>query len=271
MEKTALILCGGGSRGALQIGFYQALTELGVAIDLIVGVSVGAINGAFIAAGATPAELVQLWGNIGRRDLFGINPGLLWRPFASDALLSNHRLRGFLERHLPVRRFEDLNIPLTVVGTHLQTGEPVYFETGDLITPVMASCAMPGLLPPIDLGDRQIIDGGLSNNVPLDAAVARGADTVIGMLCICCEAIPYPVQGWVDNLTYSFSIAVDRKYRADLLHYRDQARLVMMEPRAGLDVGVMDFEHTDALIKLGYSHALKALERHGFGCGAVEI
>jgi len=257
--KTALVLCGGGSRGSLQIGLYRALTELGINIDLIVATSVGAINGAFIAAGASPKELGYLWESVSPHDLYQINRQLLFRPFRAESLLDNRRLGNFLMRHLPVLHFEDLRIPLLIGATHLQTGEPVWFREGELITPLLAAIAMPGLFPPVDIGGRQLIDGGISNNVPLDMALKLGAQTVICMLCICCERIPYPVHGWVNNLIYSFSIAVDRKYRADAHHYQNKARLIVIEPHNGMDVGMLDFSHTGELIELGYRHAMETL------------
>ncbi|MBI3605542.1 MAG: patatin-like phospholipase family protein [Nitrospirae bacterium] len=263
--KTALVLCGGGSRGALEVGLYQALAELGVKIDLVAGTSIGAINGAFIAAGVLPEQLAALWINLNRKDLYSYNWRLLWKLFRADSLYDNQRLRDFLKRHLPATHFDDLKIPLIVTGTEFQTGEPVYFEEGNLIEALMASSAMPGLFPPVDLTDRQIIDGGVSNNVPLDVAIDRGADTVIFMLCICCEQIPYPVRGLANMINYAFSIAVDRKFRSDVRHFQDKARLIMMEPQVDLDVGLLDFSHSGKLIELGYGYAMTELRKHGFG------
>jgi len=262
--KTALVLCGGGSRGAVEVGLYRALVELGIKIDLIIGCSVGAINGVFIGAGAPPDELAALWKAIRKKHLFGYNHKFFFTPFSSDGLLKNTRIHKLFIERLPVHRFEDLETPLIINGTNLQTGEPVYFETGDLVLPLLASCALPGLLPPMNIDGCQIIDGGFSNNVPLDAAIARGADTVICMLCQCCSENPYPVQGWMKMIIASLSIAMHRKYQADLLHFSNRARLVIMEPHteleAGMDVGLLDFSHTEELIELGYQHAMKNLQ-----------
>ena len=266
-SKTALVLCGGGNRGALEVGLYQALVELSIKIDLIIGTSIGAINGAFIAAGVPPDQLADLWTNLKQRDLYGYNWQLLWKLFRANSLYDNRRLRHFLKRHLPVANFRDLKIPLIVTGTHLQTGEPVYFEEGDLIGALIASAAMPGIFPPVDQKDGQIIDGGIANNVPLAMAVDRGADTIIYILCICCERIPYPVRGLVNMINYAFSIALDQKYRSDLRHYREKARLIALEPRIGIDIGFLDFKHSNELIALGYEHARTELQKVGFGLG----
>ncbi len=260
--KTALVLSGGGSRGALQVGLYQALHDLGIELDLIIGSSTGAVNGAFIAAGVPPAELARLWRSVQPKDFYALNGKLLRGPLRIKSLLDNRRLRTFLRRHLPIKRFEELDTPLVVTGTCLQTGEPLYFTHGDILDALLASTAIPGLFPPVELAGRQVIDGGIADNVPLGAAIERGADTVIAMLCICCDAIPYPVHGWWNILQHSLSIAIDRKYRSDLRHYHSKARLIVMEPRAGLDVGLLDFSRVGHLISLGYEHALVELKRN---------
>ena len=258
---TGIVLCGGGARGALQVGLYQALREAGIHIDFIVGTSVGAINGALMASGLPPHELARLWRGLRRQHLFGYNPGVLLRPFRSDALLRNSGLRRLLKQQLPVRRFEELQTPLTVTGTDLQSGATVQFERGELIPTVMASCAVPGLLEAPLLEGRQIVDGGLSDNLPLDLALARGASTVICMLCACCEQHPQRVRGWLNVLIRSLGAMLDRKLRADIHRLQDCMKLIVMEPRVGLDVGFLDFTHADELISLGYTFALSRLRR----------
>jgi NTE family protein len=179
--KTALVLCGGGSKGALEVGLYRALVELGIPIDLIVGTSIGALNGAFIAAGTSPAELARIWRSVRPRELFRLNPAILWKLARADSLFTNTALRAFLERHLPVRRFEDLSIPLAVSATRLQTGEAIYFDHGDLIEPLLASIALPGIFPPIERDGYQLLDGGLADNVPITVAARQGATRAIFM------------------------------------------------------------------------------------------
>lgn len=121
---TALVLCGGGSRGAVEVGLYRALVDLAIPIDLVVGTSVGAINGAAIAAGVPPDALAGLWKGLRRRDLFRLNRQLFWKLLWADRLYDHRPLRRFLERSLPAKRFEELRVPLIVTGTDFGTGQP---------------------------------------------------------------------------------------------------------------------------------------------------
>jgi len=111
------VLCSGGSRGALELGFYRALVELGVPIDFIVGSSVGALNGAFIAAGESPERMNALWRSIRFRDLFGLNWRVLVSPRREDSIYGSLRLRHFVDHYLPAKRFEDLRVPLSILAT----------------------------------------------------------------------------------------------------------------------------------------------------------
>lgn len=257
---TALVLCGGGSRGAVEVGLYRALAELGVRVDLIVGTSVGAINGAAIAAGISPIALARFWKDLRRQDLFALNRPLFWKLVWADSLYDHRPLRKFLERVVPARRFEDLRIPFIVTGTDFETGQPVYWREGNLLDAIMASVAMPGLFPPQVVGGVQVVDGGVTDNVPIDVAVTEGADTVIFILCACCDRTTRPVRGLVPILRRALSIAIDRKYHADIQRYAGQARLIALEPPIGLEIDLLDFSHTGELIEQGYASAIVALK-----------
>lgn len=257
---TGLVLCGGGSKGAVEVGLYRALVELGIPIGLVVGTSVGAINGAAIAAGLPPHALARLWSGLTRRDVFALNRQLFWKLVWADSLYDHRPLRRFLERALPVRRFEDLTIPFVVTGTDFETGQPVYWREGDLLDAIMASVAMPGLFPPQVLGGIQVVDGGITDNVPIDVAVAEGADTVMFMLCGCCERTSRPVRGLLRILHRAVSIATDRKYHADIQRYAGQARLIALEPPIGVEIDLLDFSHTRELIDQGYASAMATLK-----------
>jgi len=258
---TALVLCGGGSKGAVEVGLYQALVELEVSINLVVGTSVGAINGAAIAAGVPPDALARLWKGLTRRDVFALNRQLFWKLIWADSLYDPRPLRRLLERSLPVKRFEDLAIPLIVTGTNFETGQPIYWREGNLLDAIMASAAMPGLFPPQFVQEVQVVDGGITDNVPIDVAVAEGADTVIFMLCACCELTSQPVRGLLPILRRALSIAIDRKYHADIQRYAGQARLLALEPPIGLEIPTLDFSRTGELIAQGYTCALAALKQ----------
>ncbi|MBI2455698.1 MAG: patatin-like phospholipase family protein [candidate division NC10 bacterium] len=257
---TALVLCGGGSRGAVEVGLYRALVDLRVPIDLVVGTSVGAINGAAVAARIPPDDLAKLWRGLTRPDVFVLNRQLVWKLLWADSLYDHRPLRRFLERALPVRTFEELAIPLIVTGTDVATGRPVYWREGDLLDAIMASVAVPGLFPPQLIGGAQMVDGGISDNVPIDVAVAEGATTVVLMLCACCERVSRPVRGLVPILRRALAIAIDRKYHAEIQHYAGRADVIVLEPPIDLAIDPLDFTHTDELIERGYASAMAALK-----------
>lgn len=260
--KTALVLGGGGSKGAVQAGFLRAIERLEIDVDQVVAASIGAINGAFFAAGVPPRYIVSEWARVRRRDLFSFNWNLLRSPSRASSVFSFRRLRRFLTERLPVRRFEELSIPLALVTTDLGTGEAYFWDEGDLVEAILASCAVPGLLPPVRGPDGQLlIDGSLSDNVPVEAAFERGANRVIGMLCRTCSTCQPRELGLVNMLGQAFGIAVDCKWRSDARRYEGHPDVQIIAPDVGLHVPSLDFSQGHELWRAGYKMSLRALKR----------
>ncbi len=255
---TALILGGGGSRGAVAAGLYRALVELGIQIDLIVSSSIGAVNGAFIAAGMSPKELESHWKSLRRSDVVGSRWQFLRLLTGAPSVFSNKNLRNLLRRLLPVGSFSELRVPLAVVTTELETGDTVVLTEGDLVDAILASTALPGLFPPILWQGRRLVDGGLSNNVPIDLAIERGAERVIGMLCGCAQGLPARVN-FITVLGQSFSLALNARYRCDARMYQAQAHLHILEPCMGTTIELLDFDRACMLIEPAYEYALREL------------
>src|SRR5690349_7910101 len=183
MTCDAFVLGGGGVLGAAEVGMARALLEAGVQPDLICGTSVGAINGAALAADPTPAgvqRLLEMWGDLGSRGVLdGSLVGRVGRLMTRRiALHGNGELRRVLHHGLPVDKFEDLAVPFECVAASIERARETWFSSGDLIDPVLASCALPGVFPPVRIGSEHYYDGGLVNSIPLDRAVSRGADTI---------------------------------------------------------------------------------------------
>jgi NTE family protein len=183
MTCNAFVLGGGGVLGAAEAGMARALLEAGVCPDLVCGTSVGAINGAAIAADPTPEgahRLLAIWDALAED---GVLDGSPIRRAAElvrrrTALHGNGELRRMLRDRLPAQTFEDLAVPFECVAASIERAREHWFGTGDLIEPVLASCALPGVFPPVQIGDEHFYDGGLVNSIPLGRAVAHGADTV---------------------------------------------------------------------------------------------
>jgi NTE family protein len=256
--RTALVLGGGGSRGVVGVGLYRALVELGIRIDLIVSSSIGAVNGALVAAGLSPEEIEGRWRALRTRDVVGARWHFLRLLTGASSAFSNNSLRNLLRRVLPVRSFSDLHIPLTIVTTDLETGETVALTEGDLIEAILASTALPGLFPPIAWQGRRLVDGGLSNNVPIDLAIERGAERVIGMLCGCAKGLPASVN-FITVLGQSFSLALNARYRCDARMFQPQAKLHILEPCLGINLELLDFDHASTLIEPAYDYAIREL------------
>jgi len=257
-SPVVLVLCGGGSRGALEVGFYRAVHELGLAIDLVIGSSIGALNGAFIAAGTPPDGLARLWLEVRRQDVMRWNWKGLLRPRREPGLYTLDPLRELLRRRLPAARFEDLSIPLTITTTDLQLGKAVNWSgSGDLIEPLVASLSLPVFFPPVRIGDHQLVDGGVANNVPLDQASALGARHALMIHCACCRGIPSSFAGMLGVLGRSLSIAFDCKYNIDREHVGKTVQLHVVRPELQLDVGLLDFRRTAELIDAGYRQTLE--------------
>jgi len=244
----------------MEVGFYRAIRELGLPFDLVVGSSVGALNGACIAGGMPPDELARWWRRVGRGDVVSWHWQALWR---GGGPLSLDPLRRLLRETLPTLRFEDLKTPLVVTTTDLLAGAPVYWHTaGDLLEPVVASMSLPGVFPPMTLDGRQLVDGVVASNVPFAPALERGAREVLMILCTCCPAARRPLRSPVQILLRSFWIALETKYGGDLQHHRQRDVAVrVVEPRLDIDVGLLDFGHAGALMDAAYEPTLAAFAR----------
>lgn len=177
---TAFVLSGGANLGAAQVGMLAAVAESDVRPDLVVGTSVGALNGAWVAAGAPLDELADVWRSLRRSSAFPASPlrGLLGLSGRTDHLVSNRSLRRILHDNLRFDRLEDAPTPLHVVVTDVLSGAGVLLSSGPAESTILASAAIPGVLPPVLLDGRAHMDGGVVDNSPISHAVELGADTI---------------------------------------------------------------------------------------------
>ena len=166
MKRIGVALGAGGAKGLSHIAFLQALDELGVRPAVIAGASIGAVIGGFYAAGVSGARLEQLVKDIGFRDLYKL--AMDFSILSQSAIFKGRGVEDFLSREIPARTFEELQIPLKVVATNFWDRRPVVFESGNLITAIRASMAMPAIFEPVLLNDTVLIDGGAVNPLPYD-------------------------------------------------------------------------------------------------------
>ena len=180
--NTAFVLGGGGLLGAHEVGMLAALSDAEIRPDLVLGTSVGAINGAFVAAdpAGSAAELRELWQGEALRHAFSET---LWSRVVTLARSGTHlhaieRLAQLLADMLPAANFADLKLPFHCVAASIERASAAWFSSGPLVPAVLASCAVPGLLPPVEIEGEHFFDGGLVDSIPVGRAVALGARTV---------------------------------------------------------------------------------------------
>jgi NTE family protein len=178
--STAFVLGGGGLLGASHVGMLRALLEDGIRPDLVLGTSVGAVNGVFVAAdpGAVAVErLAQLWASLSRSGVFA---GSVFSRAASLARHGTHLhsaepLRALLRANLPVSRIEELTVPFQCVAASIERARAHWFTSGPIADAVTASCAVPGLLPAAAVDGEHFFDGGLVDSIPVGRAMQLGA------------------------------------------------------------------------------------------------
>lgn len=180
--KTAFVFAGGAALGSIQVGMLRTLLGAGLRPDMITGTSSGALNGAMLAADPDGAlrRLESLWTSVRRADILPLRPATVVHALAGRApyVASSSGIRRVLERHLPIARIEDAAIRLHVVAADTATRAKVVLSSGDAVSALMASTAIPGLYPPVAIDGRLLVDGGLAEDPPLGTAVEHGARTV---------------------------------------------------------------------------------------------
>jgi NTE family protein len=212
---VAFVLGGGGVLGATQVGMLRALLEAEIRPDLILGTSVGAVNGAVIAADPSDTgvrKLADLWRSMTDVGMFSDT------VLARAATLARHRthlyspapFRRQLQAHLP-QTFEELQIPFQCVAASIERASAHWFSSGDLADAVLASSAVPGLLPPARIGDEHFLDGGLVHSIPVGRALALGATEIYVLHVGRIEQPLTPPKSLWDVCLVSFEVA--RRHR----------------------------------------------------------
>ncbi len=171
--KIGLALAGGGARGFAHLGVLRALEEFGIKPDLISGTSAGSLAGAFYADGYSPKEIIELFDDVKFREL-------VTTAIPRNGFFKMNGLGDFLAKHLRAKTFEELKTPLRVMVSDIEKGEKVLFDQGELIPPILASCAFPIMFEPIKIGERHFVDGGLFENLPA-TAIRKDCSYVIGV------------------------------------------------------------------------------------------
>lgn len=247
---TAFVLGGGGLLGAHEVGMLRALAEAGVRPDLVVGTSIGALNGVLVAA--DPAEaagrLARMWQGEELRmafseKLFGRAARLVR---SGTHLHSLEPLRKVLASVLPGDSFSDLELPFQCVAASIEGATARWFSSGPVVPAVMASCAVPGLLPPVEIDGTHYFDGGLVDSIPVGRAVALGASVVYVLQVGRIESpLAVPRRPWEVGLV-AFEIARRHRFHEEMSSLPDRVRVHVL-PTGGdqLPPGRAQFRYRD--------------------------
>ena len=273
-ELTALVLAGGGTRGAVQIGMLQVLTEHGFTPDRIYGSSVGAVNGVVFAADPTRRgveRMTEIWRGLNRDDIYP--QGRLHGPWLyvqqRDSVYPNTGLRKVIEDGVDFERLEDAVIPVEVVATSLTDGQERWFTYGSATDAVLASTAVPAIFPPVEIDGERFIDGGVVNNVPIRRAIESGATRIVVLLCGPPIYSPVSPRRPVEAMLNSLMISIHARFARDMAQLPPGVEVIVC---SGVQSGARDFDDfssTESLIAQGREEASEVVRRYGLGVPGV--
>jgi NTE family protein len=256
-RPVGFVLSGGGNLGALQIGMMRALLEHDIRPDLIVGCSVGAINGAGLAEDPTLAgalRLERLWRDLDGKELMpaGWLPNTVAIARRGEAIHENHGLRRHLEQSLTARTFEELAVPFQCVATDLVGVREVWFRSGPLIEPILASAALPAVYPAVEIDGVRYLDGGIVDDVPMSRAVELGARTLyVLQVGLFSRPRPEPKRP-LDVAVQAYWIARHHRFKRELAAMPPDIELHLLPTGQTPSMRYNDFTRTSELISLAY-------------------
>ena len=242
------MFAGGGSFGAIQVGMMDSLARHDITADMVVGSSVGALNGAFYASDPTVdgvERLAKIWRGLRRQDVFPFT----WRTLLSflwrrDFLISHDGIRKLVDDHIPYRNLEEARLPVHIVTTDIVTGDSVVFSKGPAAEAIVASTAIPGAFAPVHYGDRYLADGAISSNTPVRLAVKQGARRLIilptGHAC----ANESPPVGALANALHALTLLIARQMVSELENIGPDIEYFVVPPLCPLVGSPYDFSRT---------------------------
>ncbi len=272
---TAFVLGGAGNMGAIQLGMLRALLERGVTPDLVVGCSAGALNGGAIASAPTLETLKRLevlWEGLTRSDVWptGTAAGMMRLFRRGTALNGNEGLRRVVERFLPGATFSDLAVPFACVATSLDTGRERWFDSGSLTDAVLASSALPVLLPPVEIDGELFVDGATVNVVPLAKALEMGATRLFILQLKDLDAMPRHPRRPFDVLQRCFAISRNFRFVHELATLPPGIEAHVLPsipwPRFRYD----GFSRTSEIVEGTHAAAAAYLDAHRIGAAPAE-
>lgn len=265
---TVFALAGGGGLGAVQVGMLYALLEAGIRPDAVVGTSIGAINGAYLAGHADlqgMQALAEMWASVHRRDVFPLTVHNLVRGLRGkqDFICDPLGLRSVILRsRLGFSRLEDAPVPLYVVATDLEGSRAVVLSEGPVIEALMASTAIPGIFPAVRIGGRPLVDGGVLADVPVTQAEALGASSIY-VLSTLPEQPSHRPSGALVAMQRAMDVASQSSARLAIETVRSRTQVHLLPvPGAAADISPLDLRRAHHLIDEAYATTAALISKH---------
>jgi NTE family protein len=266
-QRTAFVLAGGGSRGAVQVGMLEELVRRGIRADRVFGASVGAINGAAYAGNPTPegsAHMAEVWRGVRGGDIFPRSAlDGPWAFFQKRASVhANSGLRRIIEAGIDYENLEDAQIPIEVVTTSLTDGRERWLTRGPAVEAILASSAIPTMFPPVTIDGDVLVDGGVVNNVPISRALTAGCDRIYVLLCGPLHFRPKQPARPVEALLTAFFVAIHARFVRELAALPHGVEVIVFSGGGEPSGQYRDFSATPALIEEGRTEVADVLDRY---------
>lgn len=277
-SRPALVLSGGGLLGAVQVGVLKALFQAGLRPSMVVGTSIGALNGAFVAFHPDSlgiSRLEDVWCDLRASRIFDRNPLRIASTLISrrNCVFRSDLLQDLIRESLVVDDMGAAKIPLYVTATDLTRGEKVVFQVGPVSSAVLASTAIPGLFCPVDSENGLLVDGALMADLDLETAVKAGAREIVAI------DLTQPAGGFqsgsITGVLYrSLELLLSQQVRRDIERFSEQAQVTVIRPQLDHAHTLASFGHISHLIeegeRLGQQLLKECLGPDGrFSCGLV--
>ena len=269
--RTAFVLSGGASLGAMQAGMLRALYERGITADMFIATSAGGLNAAFAASrpqtAQTANELADVWRELRREDVFPVHMPTIFGAITNrwDHFVPSKPLRRLAATHLRIPRLEDAAVPLHLVAFDLLTGNEIRLSHGPALDAVLAAAAIPGVLPPVPWGDHLLVDGGVVNNTPISHAIELGAERIFVLPAGDPDerGLATRPRGPLDAAVHACRVMVGARLQADLVSYANDAELIVLRAANRPRVQPNDFDQAELLIAEGLRGARRQLDSLG--------
>ncbi len=264
-RPIGFVLGGGGSLGAVQVGMLQALAELPLHPDVVVGTSVGSLNGAVVALDPKGAanRLSHAWARITRKQVFpgGLLSQVRTLERSRTHLFANTGLASLVADFVgPTAQFDDLNLPFAAVTTDVATASPYVISAGALLPALLASAAIPGIFPWVDHDGRRLCDGGVVANVPLHQALVLGARSLVVLDCEFPGHLLPPPETLAETLLFTAMVTMRSQAVLEAPLVATEVPVVYLPGPTAQRISPFDFDATAPLIEGAYEASRGFLE-----------